>query len=115
MTDASTLLQQIADIGDRMIQAGHEGDVEALHTLAAQRGTLIAELEAYSSPADVDPDWKSLVTAIESQYQLLSRTMADLEQRISAELDGVQRFSSARKSYSPVQPRTGILHDHVRG
>lgn len=93
------LLQAILSTGHQMAEALAVGDVDAFVALTAERGALIARLDAYGHPSELDPDWMRTSAALAEQHQQLAQAVAEQERHMGETIRSMHRFKDARSRY----------------
>lgn len=109
-----TLLQRIYDVGERMQAALYNDDLDTFFQLTEQRGTLIDDLQAFTHPREIDPDWHDVADALEEQQVAINEALATQEQRLADALNNRERFKEARQQYHSSAPRSRILRQNLR-
>jgi hypothetical protein len=109
------LLQEILLLGDQMLAAIKEDNLDLFLERANERSTLVEQLAAYETPAQVASDWEKLVPAYTEQHRLLTDVLRTYESKLGQARLGHNRFRDAWRSYHAHPNRRRILNKHLRG
>lgn len=114
-SDPSALLHEFHDIGDRMLAALEEEDVETFGELVRIRGSLLERITNSSDGNEARDEWSRLSGLFGKQFEALERKMVQLESKLEQDLAALGRYKGAQKSYAGTSTTSGILHSNVRG
>lgn len=113
---APNLLRAVHALGEQMCAALRDDDLDAFFGFVEQRTALLEQLQAYTHPSEVDPEWETTATALAAQHDVLTAALAGQERRMSEALRALERFKDARHRYgAQPNPRPGILGRHFHG
>jgi len=115
-------MKQVLDtcyaLGNQMLEALQEGDIEQFHQLIQQRETLIAQLTTWdTSPhAEEIQQLKKEYAPLFQQQQLhLQKALKTVEQQVTQALQTTQTFRRAHQSYAHQNPPPRLLHPRLQG
>ena len=109
------LLQAILHLGDHMLAAVKEGDLQLFLERARERSALVEQLAAYEAPSQIAQDWENLVPAYAEQHRALVEALRAYEYKMGQTRLGHDRFRDAWRSYNERPNNRRILNKHLRG
>lgn len=115
MPDASLpLLQNLLDLGERMITALERGEMDTYFTLLDERGTLLDRILDYRHPSEIDPGWKAAAEALALQHEAIMEIAASNSRRMQDAITRIEQVKEAQRSYHRPVGRSNILNANLR-
>ncbi|MFT4604001.1 MAG: hypothetical protein ACI9W4_000720 [Rhodothermales bacterium] len=108
-----TQLQSLIELGDAMLAALDQGDVERFSNLLERRGRHLRSIRADLEPTGMTDEARE---TLETQTARLEEAMRSTKEGLEAAVSAVSQFRSARNSYRKRQgaPR-GRLNKSLHG
>ncbi len=111
-TQTAELIEQVFDLGARMITALDSRDFDHFGKLVEERGH---NLEAIREQAASIPDPSGTAARWAAQEAGLIRAVAEAQRHMEDQIRHVERLKEAEKSYAGNPVREGMLHAGLQG
>lgn len=109
------LLRAIYALGEQMLEALSQQQRDPFLLLVAQRNDLLDELQAFSHPAQITPDWQQQAAALAQQHRHLMDAVKAQEQHMAEAMADAEQNRRANQSYHQKTPLSPILNPNLRG
>jgi len=105
------LFVRIYDLGQRLAAALEAERLESAAALLQERDLLVARLEAFDHPSEIDSSWKQWRHRLAAQHETLVEALTALSHHTTDTRQHVETLSHAHRKYgaSHVSP-SGVLH-----
>ncbi len=112
---ASSLLDAIHRLGERMQDALDRGDFDAFYGLVAERGALIDALPTCEPDLLHGSEMSRVAGILKEQHATLESALLRRQADVQLALTDLQKLKTANRTYASPAPRGGILHAGVKG
>lgn len=107
-----TSIKAIFDVGKKMQQALKTNDLDGFYTLVDERENLIAGLKKKNGNLQIS---EKDAAALEKQFQLIIETLNQKEQQMIDQLNQLDQFRKAGRSYHAPQNRRQFIRKNLMG
>lgn len=111
---AAEIFTNVLNVGEAMMTALENEDIDAYLALLQERGTLLDAILSYRHPSDIDVNWMESAEALSSQHAALIEAAEAQHRRMQDALTRLEQIKGAHRSYhQPIGQRT-ILNENLR-